>query len=144
MKLNLEYVNIIYNIAVVEGHVGEPMVHANEFNVDFTYKLTSTKSLRLEYEQLITKQDKGDWAMLLVEYNIAPRWFFSVMDQYNYGNPDKDMRLHYYTAAMAFVQGPHRISLAYGRQRQGLLCVGGVCRQVPASNGFTLNISTSF
>jgi hypothetical protein len=144
MKLNLEYVNIIYNIAVVEGHVGESMVHANEFNVDFTYKLSSTKSLRLEYEQLITRQDKGDWAMLLVEYNIAPRWFFSVMDQYNYGNPDKDMRLHYYTAAMAFVQGPHRISLAYGRQREGLLCVGGVCRQVPASNGFSINISTSF
>jgi hypothetical protein len=144
MKLNLEYVNIAYNIAIVEGHVGEPMVHANEFNIDFTYKFSSTKSLRVEYEQLLTKEDKGDWAMLLLEYNIAPKWFFSVMDQYNYGNPDKALQLHYYTAALAFVQGPHRIAFSYGRQRQGLLCVGGVCRQVPASNGFTLNISTSF
>ncbi len=143
-KLNLEYVYIDYNIAVIEGHPGAEMVHANEFNVDFTYKLTSTKSLRFEYEQLLTKQDRGDWAMLLVEYNVAPKWFLSVMDQYNYGNPDEDMQLHYYTAAVAFVQGPHRISLAYGRQREGLLCVGGVCRQVPASNGFTLNISSSF
>ena len=144
MKLNLEYVHIDYNIEVVEGHIGEPMVHADEINVDFTYKITPTKSLRFEYEQLFTKEDDGDWAMLLVEYNIAPKWFFSVMDQYNYGNPENNMQLHYYTVAAAFVQGPHRISLAYGRQREGLLCVGGVCRQVPASNGFTLNISTSF
>jgi hypothetical protein len=144
MKLILEYVYIDYNIAVVEGHPGAEMVHAHEYNVDFTYKLTPTKSLRVEYEQLLTKQDRGDWAMLLVEYNVAPKWFFSVMDQYNYGNPDEDMKLHYYTAALAFVEGPHRIALSYGRQREGLLCVGGVCRQVPASNGFTLNVSTSF
>jgi len=143
-KLNLEYVHIDYNIAVVEGHPGAEMVHANEYNIDFTYKLTSTKSLRLEFEQLLTKQDRGDWVMLMLEYNVAPKWFFSLMDQYNYGNPDDDMKLHYYTAAMAFVEGPHRISLSYGRQREGLLCVGGVCRQVPASNGFTLNVSTSF
>jgi hypothetical protein len=144
IKLILEYVHIDYNIAVVEGHPGAPMVHADEYNIDFTYKFSSTKSLRVEYEQLLTKQDKGDWAMLMLEYNIAPKWFFSVMDQYNYGNPAEDMQLHYFTVAAAFVQGPHRISLSYGRQREGLLCVGGVCRQVPASNGFTLNISTSF
>lgn len=144
IKLILEYLYTDYNIAVIEGHVGEPMVHANEFNVDFTYKLSSTKSIRFEYEQLLTKQDEGDWVMFMLEYNIAPKWFFSLMDQYNYGNPDEAMQLHYYAANVAFVQGSTRLSLAYGRTREGLLCVGGVCRQVPASNGFTLNISTSF
>ena len=149
-KIIMEYLNFRYNIEVIEGHIGEEMIEGNEFDIDFTYKFTSTKSLRLEYEHLLTKkvngqkQDKGDWAMLTAEYNIAPKWFFSVMDQYNYGNPDKDMRLHYYTGAVAYVKGPHRISLAYGRQREGLLCVGGVCRQVPASNGFTLTITSSF
>jgi hypothetical protein len=34
--------------------------------------------------------------------------------------------------------------LAYGRQREGLLCVGGVCRQVPAASGFMLTITSSF
>ena len=144
IKLILEYVHIDYNIAVVEGHPGLPMVHADEYNIDFTFKFSSTKSLRAEFEHLLTKQDKGDWAMLMLEYNIAPKWFFSVMDQYNYGNPEEAERLHYFTVAAAFVQGPHRISLSYGRQREGLLCVGGICRQVPPSNGFTLNISTSF
>jgi len=144
LKLVLEYLYLIYNIDVVEGHVGEPNVHAHEYDIDFTWKITNTKSLRFEWEHLLTKQDRGDWAMLLIEYNIAPKWFFSILDQYNYGNPDEALQLHYYTGAVAFVQGAHRFSLSYGRQRDGLLCVGGVCRQVPASNGFTFTLSTSF
>jgi hypothetical protein len=144
VRLILEYLNLAYNIEVVEGHIGEEMVYGNEFDIDFTYKFTPSKSLRLEYEHLFTRQDKGDWMMLMAEFNIAPKWFFSLMDQYNYGNPSEDHRLHYYTAGVAFVQGASRIALSYGRQREGLLCVGGVCRQVPASNGFTLTLSTSF
>jgi hypothetical protein len=144
LKLILEYLYLIYNIDVVEGHVGEPNVIGHEYDIDLTWKVTSRKSLRFEWEHLLTKQDRGDWAMLLIEYNIAPKWFFSLMDQYNYGNPDKDLRLHYYTGAIAYVEGPHRFSLSYGRQREGLLCVGGVCRQVPASNGFSFTLTTSF
>ena len=143
-KMILSYVYQAYNIDVIEGHTGEPMVYANIAIADLTYKFTPTKSLRMEVQHLFTEQDRGDWAMALLEFNIAPKWFFTVFDEYNYGNPDKDMQLHYYSAAMAFVQGTSRIALSYGRQREGLLCVGGVCRAVPAANGVTLTISSSF
>lgn len=143
-KLVLQYLNLTYNIAVIEGHPGADVVHANIGIADFTYKFTDKHSLRIEYQQLFTKQDKGDWAMLLAEFNIAPKWFFTVFDQYNYGHPDPDLRLHYYTFNIAYDQGPNRISLGYGRQREGLICVGGVCRQVPAANGVTLAITSSF
>lgn len=143
-KMILSYVYQVYNIDVIEGHTGEPMVYTNIAIADLTYKFTPTKSLRFEYQQLFTKQDRGDWVMALLEFNIAPKWFFTVFDEYNYGNPVKGMRLHYYSAAMAFVQGTTRVSLSYGRQREGLLCVGGVCRAVPAANGVTLTISSSF
>lgn len=143
-KMILAYVYQAYNIDVIEGHTGEPMVYANIGIVDMTYKFTPTKSLRWEVQTLFSEQDRGDWVMGLLEFNIAPKWFFTIFDEYNYGNPDKDMQLHYYSAAAAFVQGTTRISLAYGRQREGLLCVGGVCRAVPAANGFTLTISSSF
>ncbi len=143
-KMILSYVYQAYNIDVIEGHTGEPMVYANIAIADLTYRFTPTKSLRFEYQQLFTQQDRGDWVMALLEFNIAPKWFFTVFDEYNYGNPDKDMQLHYYSAAMAFVQGTSRIALSYGRQREGLLCVGGVCRAVPAANGVTLTISSSF
>ena len=86
----------------------------------------------------------GNWVMGLLEFNIAPKWFFTVLDEYNYGNPESDMRLHYYNAGFAYVHNATRIALNYGRQREGLLCVGGVCRQVPASNGITLTITSTF
>ena len=143
-KMLLSYVSQVYNIDVIEGHTGEPMVYTDIVIADLTYKFTPTKSLRMEYQQLFTKQDRGDWVMGLLEFNIAPKWFFTVFDEFNYGNPDKDMRLHYYSVAMAYVQGTSRIALSYGRQREGLLCVGGVCRLVPAANGVTLTISSSF
>lgn len=143
-KMILSYVYQAYNIDVIEGHTGEPIVYSHIGIADMTYKFTPTKSLRWEVQTLFTEQDRGDWVMGLLEFNIAPRWFFTIFDEYNYGNPDKDMQLHYYSAAAAYVQGTTRISLAYGRQREGLLCVGGVCRAVPASNGFTLTVSSSF
>lgn len=143
-KMILSYVYQVYNIDVIEGHTGEPMVYANIAIADLTYKFTPTKSLRFEYQQLFTHEDRGEWVMGLLEFNIAPKWFFTVFDEYNYGNPDKDMQLHYYSVAMAYVQNTTRIALSYGRQREGLLCVGGVCRAVPAANGVTLTISSNF
>jgi hypothetical protein len=144
LKMTLSYIYQVYNIDVIEDHTGEPTIYANIGIADITYMLSPTKSLRFEYQQLFSKQDRGDWIMGLLEFSIAPKWFFTIYDEYNYGNPSKDMRLHYYSAAMAFVEGPTRISLSYGRQREGLICVGGICRTVPASNGVTLSISSSF
>ena len=38
----------------------------------------------------------------------------------------------------------NRIEIGYGKKRAGIFCVGGVCKEVPSSNGFSLNISSSF
>jgi len=80
----------------------------------------------------------------LLEYTIAPRWFFSVGNQYNYGNPVQDKRLHYYNASMGYTHHSSRIALTLGRQREGIVCVGGICRYVPASSGLMLSITSSF
>ena len=34
--------------------------------------------------------------------------------------------------------------LGYGKRREGIFCVGGVCRAVPASNGFEVTFTSSF
>jgi hypothetical protein len=34
--------------------------------------------------------------------------------------------------------------VTYGRQQEGVFCVGGICRVVPASNGFSMLITTNF
>lgn len=144
LKITLQYLNLFYNIDVIEGHPGEPDVKANIGIADIQYRLTPTKSLRFELQHLSTQQDKGDWASAMVEYTIAPKWFFSISDQFNYGNSDKDKRLHYYNASMGYTHHSSRIAFTWGRQREGIVCVGGVCRYVPASSGLMLTITSSF
>ena len=138
------YINQEYNQDVVLGHTGEPNVIANIAIVDMTYKLTSKKALRWELQGLWTKEDKQEWAALLLEYTISPHWFFSVADQYNYGNDIEADRLHYYTGSFGYTYKTTRVAVTYGRQREGVVCVGGVCRQVPASNGFSITLSSNF
>ncbi|MEO8146459.1 MAG: DUF6029 family protein [Bacteroidia bacterium] len=144
IKAIATYINQIYNEEVLKGHPDSPMIYTNIAVLDLTYKFTTTKSLRMEFQHLWTEQDLGNWAFILAEYTIAPHWSFNAYDEYNYGNDNKDLRVHYLNGGIVYNKGVTRLALGYGKQRSGLLCVGGVCRQVPASNGFTFSVSTSF
>ncbi len=139
---NFIYQNLIYNSYVLRK--GHATVYSNVGIADMLYKINAQNAVHIEMAALFTKQDLGNWAMLQVEYSIAPKWFFSISDQYNYGNEDKSKQIHYYTGAITYAKGGNRIQIGYGKQRQGIMCVGGVCRNVPASNGFILAISSSF
>ncbi len=88
--------------------------------------------------------DKGDWSTLLIEYTINSNWVVSVMDQFNFGNPEKSHRAHHPYLSVGYIRDATRLTFSYGRQRAGLFCVGGVCRPVPASNGLTLSFTQSF
>jgi hypothetical protein len=120
---------------IIESHIGV---------VEVNWKINKTNSVRAEFQGLFTKKDKGNWATAVIEYNVSPNWFFSVMDQYNYGNPVKDLQLHYLIGSFGYIRDASRFMVSYGRQRAGLFCVGGVCRFVPASNGLTLTFTQSF
>jgi hypothetical protein len=82
--------------------------------------------------------------MGMLEYSIAPQWFFSVSDQYNYGNEIDAKKIHYYNLGFGFNRSSSRVQISYGKQREGILCVGGVCRQVPAAYGFNITLTSSF
>jgi len=150
---------IKYNMNVIEGHVGEADVDAFVWVTDLSYRFKRKHSIRWELSQLLTKQDQGNWLSSTLEYNFAPTWFFAIMDQYNYVNKDGQIsfesengevqerdikKLHYPTISAGYTKGTTRVLLSYGRQREGILCVGGVCRAVPSSNGFKITITSSF
>tara|TARA_B100000963_G_C22637565_1_gene678439 strand:+ start:3860 stop:5479 length:1620 start_codon:yes stop_codon:yes gene_type:complete len=116
-------------------------IYANIFILETIYKIKARNTLRFEIQHLNTKQHFKNWFMGLVEYKLSPNWFFSVQDMYNYGNPDKP---HYYSFSFGISKNTSRLSLTAGKQRAGLFCVGGVCREVPASNGFSINLTSSF
>ena len=110
---------------------------------DVSYKFTSKKSLRAELQHLSTKENKGSWGSALLEYSI-PHWFFILSDQYNYGNYYDSKRIHYYKAAVVYTNKANRFLIGYGRQREGVECIGGVCRKVLAANGLMVSITSSF
>lgn len=120
------------------------LVYADIHVLETQIQTAKRQSLRTEFQALFTEQDKGDWGTILAEYTWSPHWFVSVIDQYNFGNPNPDARVHYLYGTAGWINGAHRLSIGYGKRREGIFCIGGVCRAVPASNGFEVNFTTSF
>ena len=144
VRMILTYIYLDYNKDVIEGRTGFGHVYSNIGMAEFNFKINAKKAIRTELQHLYTKQDQQSWALFLVEYTVAPHWFVAGFDEYNYANNIKEDRLHYYSESFGYTHNSNRVSLGFGRQRAGILCVGGVCRNVPASNGFTLSITSSF
>lgn len=136
------YINQYYNKKLVEETDG--VVKTNILGGEATYKLTDTKSIRILAEHMWADYDRKNWASSTVEFNLNSKLSLYVLDLYNYGNDDPEMRSHYYNFGGAFRQKSTRIGFNYGRQRGGLVCVGGVCRFVPESSGVTLSLNTTF
>jgi len=144
-KLTLNYIYTSYDKGVILG-LGDAfgIIYAHTGIAEIQYKINKNHSIRTELQHLFTGQDKQNWAMALIEYAVSPHWFFAVFDEYNYGNNNTDERYHYPNVSFGYTRSANRIMLGYGKQREGLLCVGGVCRNVPASNGFSLSVTSSF
>ncbi|MFM7729126.1 MAG: DUF6029 family protein, partial [Flavobacteriales bacterium] len=140
----LTYMRQAYNKEVIEGRSGFGIIRSHIGVLEVQHRITPKKSIRTEAQVLLTQKDFGSWALLLVEYTLAPHWFVAAFDQYNYGNPTESLQLHYYTFQGGYTRGSNRVTIGYGRQRAGILCVGGVCRNVPSANGFTLSVTSSF
>lgn len=143
-KLKMIYQNLLYRMELIQGKPDEGNVYANVGVIDLLTKLDRKNSIRVEVQGLFTNQDKGDWATVLIEYMHSPNWFASIMNQYNYGNSHEDERYHFPYLSFGYIKDATRFTISYGRQREGIFCVGGVCRVVPASNGVTLSVTSSF
>lgn len=143
--ITASYFNITINNDVnkiTEQATGLIMSHIGV--IETGWKINKKHNLRTELQGLFTSKDRGNWATVVLEYTISPGWFFGFMDQYNYGNPNEKLRVHYPIASVGWIKESTRLTLNYGRQRAGLFCVGGVCRFVPASNGLTVSLTQSF
>lgn len=147
-KLKAMYMNFVVNnnITRYSGLNGswKGNIYGDIAVLDVLYKINRKHSIRTEVQGLWSEQDMGDWATLIMEYTFSPHWSIGLMDQYNYGNSIEKNQIHYPYATIGYINKSNRISIGYGRQKAGLFCIGGVCRQVPSSNGLTLTITSSF
>jgi len=146
LKVLTTYINLFNNDEILKAQKllegGEhEKIFANIFIIESEYKLKPRNTIKAEIQHLQTKQHLGNWGMGLIELNLK-NVFFSIQDLYNYGNPTSPN--HYYSVTTGLIKNSNRIELRYGKVRAGLFCVGGICREVPASNGFSINITSSF
>lgn len=127
---------------------GEMFV-SNIFVVDMTYKINRRSALRLELQYLLADdytgevydaEFEGDWVAALLEYSFAPTWSIYVSDMYNIGLTDT----HYYNVGLRYTKNRTSVQLSYGRNKEGFVCSGGVCRFQPAYTGFAFSVVSSF
>jgi hypothetical protein len=148
-KASLMYMYIQYDNDVVLGaydynnNPTKGTVFADLIAFEGSWKIKKGHNLRFELQALFTEQHLQDWFAVVAEYTVSPHWFFSAVNQYNYGNADGD-KFNFPVVSTGYINGSNRISVSYGRQRAGVFCVGGVCRVVPASNGLTISLTSSF
>ena len=112
----------------------------NVFVLDGLYRFTRTTSVRVELQYLYSQELTRDWMAGLVELSFAPHWSVSLSDMYNHG----DTRVHYYNLGVSYAYNSFSVSLNAGRNREGMVCSGGVCRWQPAYKGISLRLQWSF
>ena len=145
LKLKYTYFNMEFNTLVTQvTNDYKGIVYSDIHVLEVGYKIKPKHSIRTEFQLLTTNQDKKDWATVVAEYTFSPHWFVSVLDQYNYGNDNLAKRVHYLFGTFGYIRGSNRIAVGYGKRREGIFCVGGICRTVPASNGLEITITSSF
>jgi hypothetical protein len=137
------YQDVIIDKAVSKGGIlgSEGDIRAQIAVVEGTRRFEKGKALRLELQHLWTKDDDKNWAASVLEYNFNSSLTVYAADSWNYGG---EKELHYYSVGGSYTKGRARFAMNYGRQRGGLICVGGVCREVPASTGVTANLVVTF
>lgn len=138
----LNYINQYYNKPWIEDSSSD--VNTNILTGEAIYNFAETKSIRFEAEHMWADADFKNWVGGTLELDLNDTFSFYVWDIVNYGNDNPDKRYHYYNLGGAYRVKSTRIAMNYGRQRGGLICVGGVCRFVPESTGLTVSISTAF
>ncbi|MFY8069585.1 MAG: DUF6029 family protein [Flavobacterium sp.] len=138
------YVNQYYNKPWVEDASHDVNTHI--FYTELIYNLTKSRSIRIDAEHMWADADFKNWIGGSLEYNFNENFSLYSMDIVNYGNTkdSEEKNKHYLTLGGAYRNGATRIALGYGRQRGGLVCVGGVCRFVPESTGISLSFNTAF
>lgn len=113
----------------------------NAFALDMLFKINRKYSIRTELQYLHAPKVSGkDWMAATVEFNMAPMWSIFVTDIYNHGGN----KVHYYNAGFAFTHSIVRAALSYGRNKEGYICSGGVCRYVPEYTGLNFSLNVRF
>ncbi len=133
-----------YNQDVFEQKPNAPTVQTITPFLDFSYRISRKRNIRAELQYMYTEQDLGQWMYGLVEFTIAPNWSFSVSDEINIVPKGSAKVEHFYSLFTSYTKGANRFTLSYVKQREGIVCTGGVCRFEPEFEGARFTVNSTF
>jgi len=151
----IRYAHILNNkdILYFSGAPHFGFITADFLGWESTYKFNNDYALHNKLEHLWQKADStieevdnenGNWISGLLELSVKSQLMIALSLDYNYGNIFDDRKILYYNFNVAYLFDATRVSLSYGKTSAGILCVGGICRTVPATNGFYFSLTSSF
>ena len=147
LKMVTGFNTVIYDQALYESEPTDPTVHTITPFTEWTFRLGNSlrKSIHLEAQYLFTRQDYGDFAYGEIEYDLAPKFTFTLLDMYNdrpavSGNP----KINYPGVFTSYTMNQTVISVGYTKQPEGIICTGGICRIEPAFSGLKITLNTNF
>ncbi|MDC1505708.1 DUF6029 family protein [Winogradskyella sp.] len=136
------YQNVTIDKGIVEGGpLGNSSINANIGVIEATRRFENGKALRMVAQHLWSNDDRKNWVAGVLEYNFSTSFAVYAADNWNYEGLGK---IHYYSVGGSYSKGNTRLGLNYGRQRGGLICIGGVCRFVPENTGLSANLTVAF
>ena len=106
--------------------------------VEAKYAMNKKVQMRAELQYLYSRQYEGQWIAALYELSLWRQLVLSGQWMYNIGHAPDATNGHYYTVAVTYTHGAHRLMAGYTKTRAGFNCSGGVCRYVPEQQGVTL------
>ncbi len=129
-----------YNKGMIESE-GDEFIRSKIIVADMRYSINRRFAIKAEVQHLWSQQDHGNWVAGQLEVSYAPNWavFIHDMTDYEYSG-----QVHYINTGISYSNQYFRTSIAYGRNRAGYICSGGVCQIVPAYTGFNLYLTSSF
>ncbi|MCP9768222.1 hypothetical protein EGI22_09890 [Lacihabitans sp. LS3-19] len=137
-KLNLLANYAHFNKGIVLGGFNE-IIKFQTVVADWSFKINKNLSINTQAQHLHTQQDKGSWAMALLDLRIKSKVSVYFSDEYNYSRSH-----NYYHMGSNLNLGSKSIGLSYGKVREGLFCVGGICQIIPEYQGLNLSVTTRF
>lgn len=147
-KIGLQ--TIQYNQERYEIKPGVALVETLTPFMEVTWKYNRKESIRFECQVLETKQDLGSFINAVLEWNIAPKYSFSVSNMINHkperfkGSSIPKKVINYPTVFASYTHHASVYTLAYIKQVQGVNCTGGICRVEPAFSGVRFTVTSNF
>lgn len=145
-KFNFVYQYSQYNYDAIVEPISIGYLYINSFAFDANFKISEKVNFAYINENLLSKKHLKNWLINTFEIYLFHKFSLSLRYLFNYDNyPNLFSILNkYYLFSFTLLEGNTKISISYGKIKEGVKCISGTCKYFPLTKGFILQFFTNF